>query len=334
VATTRNRTKAPLKEAAEQTPETEGADAQGAPGAEADGAASREDTTAPETGDDTERGQAGPYALGQVAPVTGSELVSGGQAGVGYVNHTSDVNPDGAEITPPFEPDAAGAHRDGDVTSDSPESGDDTDKGQPARPGQVAPTGDINLVTARDNAIGLDEPAPYLDEARGAHADAYDDSPSPVTGEDTEAGQQVRPGQVGVLDGAVPNFATAAAVVIGTAVGPSPAAAQLEPPTQAVRADSVEQQRPRLADSGIALAEQQAGLIIDEATGETPDPEGMFKPLTEVSSAQVCQVRLAQVGRFGLHETTQLVLAAGSVVSGVQAAVLQARAARQVAEGV
>jgi hypothetical protein len=340
---TRTRAKAANAANAEQTPETEGTTATfgdavsaDAPGAHADSAADRSDTPAPETGDDTEKGQAGPLHPGQVSPdtavETGDELVSGGHAGYGVVNAATTLNPEGAVLEVPFEPLAPGAYRDAVPDADRPETGDDTDNGQPARQGQVAPLGEIQGIVGSDNLIGLDEKAPYLDEARGAHADAYDDSPSPVNGQDTAAGQPVRLGQVGVLDGAVPNFATAAAINIGTAVGPAPTAAQLEPPSQAVHALSTKQQRPRLADSGIALSEQQAGLIIDEATGETPDPEAMFKRLTENSDAQVAQVRLVQRGRFGLHPNEQLILAAGSVVSGVQAAVLKARAQRQALE--
>jgi hypothetical protein len=73
--------------------------------------------------------------------------------------------------------------------------------------------------------------------------------------------------------------------------------------------------------------------LFDEATGEAPDPEAVFKPLNEYSSAQVCQVRLMERVYIGMHRRpiTRLVIAQGTVVSQAQAEQVKDRLRRQAA---
>ncbi|MEQ7008478.1 hypothetical protein ABN028_20090 [Actinopolymorpha sp. B17G11] len=107
----------------------------------------------------------------------------------------------------------------------------------------------------------------------------------------------------------------------------SPGSAPLEP----AKKDSEEEaEPPKVADIGVAFA-AKANELFDEATGDTPDPESVFQPLSEHGSAQVCQVRLLERTYLGLHnnEITRVVMPEGAVISDAQAEQIKARLAQQ-----
>ena len=104
--------------------------------------------------------------------------------------------------------------------------------------------------------------------------------------------------------------------------------APLEPP--AARPLSTPDPTPNVAGALSAAMAEHSVALVDEATGESPDPETMFTPV--IGSVLRCEVRLLERVTYPTGSpTSRLVLPAGQTVSADNAARIIARVRAQLA---
>jgi hypothetical protein len=111
---------------------------------------------------------------------------------------------------------------------------------------------------------------------------------------------------------------------ISPPVAPRPATAPLDPPASQAPDSPAAVEFVTLADTGVLLARHAAEndpgtLIIDAATGRTPEVDGLFEAVTPYGNARRLTRRLLQRTVNGGRVDTFVLLGAGAILDAARA---------------